>query len=429
MFFRYFHTGCFVRLVVAVIIAAPSSSAKQPRSLHGTINIVLANKNGIIAVTDSRLSGGQSNSGRKLFRIDDHIVCTVAGQYSLPGPRLGSLGLVGSALLPTIVSNFAAKRKEHPDHLNIETMLVHLANEIAFTFDIAFNLNQIQDIPVNNHQNVKVTLAGYDNQEIRIAQISLTYSQTPGGIVRYLVSPPAVQTATDDKFIYGLGGIDLEADSILKHPERYSALDPAIKTYADAKQASKDNSLSGHEMLTLAEAIEYRTAFTYPRYVGGAVEEAVLEHGAITFFTDQRSPTDIDAETQSLLAHSTYLHFNIMDEPNLSGRWCISLGSKARTRGISGIGMVVVDPLAVFLVSNGRFAGCKQDLDQLAFTHTIFVGVSLIYSGSPFSILDKTNTINNSTLQLGSNVKENDPFVKEIMRQYPNLKVIRGEQP
>jgi hypothetical protein len=55
--------------------------------LRGTVNIVLANSDGIVAVTDSNqtfrdLSGRPFTAphpGKKLFRIDDKTVCTIAG--------------------------------------------------------------------------------------------------------------------------------------------------------------------------------------------------------------------------------------------------------------------------------------------------------------------------------------------------------------
>ena len=54
--------------------------------LTGTVNIVLANANGIVALTDSNqtyMVGSEpfthSKPGQKLFRIDDRTVCTIAG--------------------------------------------------------------------------------------------------------------------------------------------------------------------------------------------------------------------------------------------------------------------------------------------------------------------------------------------------------------
>ena len=57
-------------------------------STHGTVNVFLVNKNGLVVVTDSRLSNaaGIVGNGQKLFRIDDRTICTIAGWYSDPGP-------------------------------------------------------------------------------------------------------------------------------------------------------------------------------------------------------------------------------------------------------------------------------------------------------------------------------------------------------
>ena len=71
------------------------ASADPNPVLTGTVNIVLANANGIVALTDSNQTGKSPSTGepftsplpgQKLFRLDDRTVCTIAGFGSLPFP-------------------------------------------------------------------------------------------------------------------------------------------------------------------------------------------------------------------------------------------------------------------------------------------------------------------------------------------------------
>ena len=73
--------------------ASSPTATRNDHSLikRGTVNILLANKNGLVAITDSKLVMGNDPAGyaQKLFRIDDHTLCTIAGWYSWSGGRAG----------------------------------------------------------------------------------------------------------------------------------------------------------------------------------------------------------------------------------------------------------------------------------------------------------------------------------------------------
>jgi len=80
--------------IVIVFCGRCSPGQTLPSSSHGTVNILLANKNGLVAVTDSMLTfsnGSHQPIGRKLFKIDDRTICTIAGSYTayVPPPDLG----------------------------------------------------------------------------------------------------------------------------------------------------------------------------------------------------------------------------------------------------------------------------------------------------------------------------------------------------
>jgi 20S proteasome alpha/beta subunit len=81
-----------MRQVLALLIPllfTPLLHSQSPT--RGTINILLANSNGMVLVTDSRASNrlGQKVKDRsqKLFKIDAAMVCSIAGFGSDPGPH------------------------------------------------------------------------------------------------------------------------------------------------------------------------------------------------------------------------------------------------------------------------------------------------------------------------------------------------------
>lgn len=65
-------------LIVLLTIVVPPLAAGQDSDgglvVHGTINVVLGNQNGLVVLTDSMLTAGdhqQPDPGQKLFQLDD----------------------------------------------------------------------------------------------------------------------------------------------------------------------------------------------------------------------------------------------------------------------------------------------------------------------------------------------------------------------
>ena len=61
-----------------------NSSTQQGQGIviRGTLNAALANTNGIVVVTDSIQTSGShqlTDPGKKLFKVDQDTVCTIAG--------------------------------------------------------------------------------------------------------------------------------------------------------------------------------------------------------------------------------------------------------------------------------------------------------------------------------------------------------------
>ena len=81
---RIASASCALLLVSLVVVAG--ENPKDDGVAHGTINIALGNKSGLVVLTDSMVTAMDatgthqlSNPGQKLFKLDDRTVCSVAG--------------------------------------------------------------------------------------------------------------------------------------------------------------------------------------------------------------------------------------------------------------------------------------------------------------------------------------------------------------
>lgn len=112
-------------VLVSWLLAGAAVVAQQvpQSSSHGTINILLANGNGMVLLTDSRTSNhGRlvSDNSPKLFQLDDKTVCSIAGFYFDPGPTFelnlqipGSLHLSSPNWLQTTRRSRSTLRPEY----------------------------------------------------------------------------------------------------------------------------------------------------------------------------------------------------------------------------------------------------------------------------------------------------------------------------
>jgi 20S proteasome alpha/beta subunit len=83
--------GATCALLLLSLIIVAEENPMDNGVVHGTINIALGNKNGLVVLTDSMLTAIDTagthqlpNPGQKLFKLDDRTVCAVAGFISAP---------------------------------------------------------------------------------------------------------------------------------------------------------------------------------------------------------------------------------------------------------------------------------------------------------------------------------------------------------
>jgi|ERR1700733_233567 len=173
----------YARFLIAATLIAGSAFGQGSEGIlrsHGTINIILANRNGLVALTDSRLSsnGQPVLRGQKLFKVDDHTVCAVAGFYMDSGVPLKRAD--GQTMYPiyTSISNILRgyfRANTSPIDPN------RLASTLSQSLSFVTTIDKIAGSP-HQPEESQITLAGYRGGILYISQIFLVPTIVGGRI-------------------------------------------------------------------------------------------------------------------------------------------------------------------------------------------------------------------------------------------------------
>jgi len=384
--------------------------------LTGTVNIVLANANGIVVLTDSnqtgKLPGGTpitTGLGQKLFRIDDKTVCTIAGFGSrpFPGYQLHGYEFISSAggVLERYSGELRRNEGTHTFHEKL-TSLKFLFDMLLFTLGNLQHLNQGQ---VGDY-GFELILAGYDTDgTAKIGKLVFIPSLSANGSFSPGIKP--VSEATVGRELKyekaGIGGAAVE--NILEHPAQL-ADEPEIGMYARSEAADRGSSLTTAQMEALAKSLARHSALVNRAYVGdvrggfrkvflvgGPDQIAIMERGAIQ---------KLDQPT--LLSHQGRLEmpFTIIEHTRFQG---------------DSVPPSVMD-IHLFLSNVFRtnvFGGnTVVSLDGAYYFDNDFSNVTLNYDGGVF-LFDQSNRVTDCVLSLGPHADRTSAVVQELIARFP----------
>jgi hypothetical protein len=374
----------------------------QPPSAeaHGTVNILLANDSGLVAVTDSMLSNptGQVGRGQKLFKIDDHTICTIAGFYMDAGPAFGSgRSFLAYTVVPDIIDAYIRERPFLPT-IDLDSKLRTLVNAFTFSLELIANLDKAAGID-RTLQKSEITLAGYNGGAIEIARVDLVPSSAQGDI--YYVPQYYPVLKVGKKLSYSVAGISDVADTVLSHPREHVGNDPILELLDDSVTKDGGASLTVEDMREIADKLELMTSQKHRIEVGGLRQVAVLANGGIAKF-------DVGSD-QSHTAPPGMVFDQMMD-PTIRNS-----GKISPSFGISAIHGRAV------LVIRGSISDVIQPLDNVLFVGTTFTHCMLTYDGSPMALFDKGNVVKDSELRIGPQVKADNPFILQLKADHPEL--------
>jgi 20S proteasome alpha/beta subunit len=392
-------SACCALLLVPLNVVA----AQNPRDdgvVHGTINIALGNKNGLVVLTDSMVSTTDPatgkmyqlpNPGQKLFKLDERTVCSVAGFASAPAGSgskiaLPDLNTNTSAIIHEYVRQSAPQPRQ-----SIAEKLRALAS--LFTMHLAMIAN-VRDAagsptPINAYA-FQLIVAGYDiDDKPKIGRIVLGMKSDKGSLISKIEAVSLVNV--EEKLVSQLNGMPDVAAQILLHPES-KPQDAAIALYAASQTENGGRSLTLEQMVELAKRLAYYSHKAHPE-VGGDNQVAVFERPQIVRIDQPNFP----------------------EPPRPLLRFSLVVGSQ-----FSYSSVVFAKGPAVFVRCSWR--GMQHDLDGHYYIGSEFTKSVLMFDGGDVSLGD-TNHVTDSVLLLGPHAKVENKTVRRLTMAFPSLRI------
>lgn len=383
-------------------------------SFHGTVNVLMVNPNGIVVVTDSRLSSGNETSpyeGQKLIKVSDAKYVTIAGQFSNPGVDFGNNTFLAAQIVPTIINRFigvSPTLSEQP----IEDIANTLAGATQFSLGLAARMDEMSNRTVST-MGTEISVAGYENGVSRIVQKTII----PDGMGHFTIKTTCVADGSKE-LQFCLGGIKEIARTIIMGggPTR----DPVLINWRNASRLNHGATFSIDKMRALALRAEEVTSTQAPVYVGGTREIAVISKGSTVEFDNTiANPLPTKMNDFNFIERS-YDHYGdaVENERRLQGsHFGFTLGHDANDRE------------ALFYADSG-VKNAVVLLDHTMFVSSTFENCVLVYYGSPLTYFDKSNRLVNTTkLFIGPKARETDSFVLQMKAAFPKLEVVPRDGP
>jgi hypothetical protein len=373
----------------------------------------LANKNGLVAITDSRLSsnGVAVGSGQKLFKLDDNTICTIAVEYLVVGPRNAQGEVLGIALVSRSIDQIT--HDPHWSELSsVSDKAEVLTNGLALSFQTFIIMAQTAARMAGVHGNyeLQVSVAGFDASGLHVIQNKLA----PDGVTglygsSQLARPPVTVGVSFEPF---LAGIENYTRPILENPDQpldglSKADSQAIQIYAKARRSDGGTSLTVDQMKGLGVAMEKYSEFRDPNEIGGEVESATVSAGVVTL--------DVPPSVNKAGA------FPLPNEAKVQLSLLVDVGFSRFGRA------VVVTPGFLGVLAGGSISDAGQQLDRISFSGVTFTNVAFTYAGSGIVLFDPGNKVINSTLELAPGVSPEDRFVRYMLATFPDLHLKAGQ--
>jgi hypothetical protein len=381
--------------------------ARTARHSGGTVNIILANPQGLVAVTDSRLSsfGQPIGRGTKLFRLDDHTICTIAGWYSSSGPEVNGTLFPMYSAIPVVLNHFASG----PNGLSSFSLAqkVELVTDaVQFTLDHINVVAQATQEPPDLEPS-QITIATFEAGKLQIARTSIT-PIAERGKTNLKIDVGRTQIVMD-KLVYSAAGMSTTAETYLSL-QKTELGDPIMSNYYQSMVKDHGATLSLGDMEQIAKRLARLTEQAFPAVVGEPLQIATIDRGTAKFVQKPDFPLESRASPFASL-------MNWVDGISIGGSET-HYGGGVAVKGAAEYGGGAV------LITNGHFEYCRQDLDYIFIFNSVFKHCRLTYSGSPIFVFDKSNEVQDSTLEIPRGLGSDSAAVRAIREAFPQLKIV-----
>lgn len=398
MRFRQALVGCLVLLLPLALFAGGKSA--DDSTVHGTINIALANQNGLVVLTDSMLSAGGHQlpePGQKLFKLDERTVCSIAGFVSAPAASQRAAVPSLNTSTSATIHEYVRQSMRQPPQTILERMRA-LAILFRIHLSAIANVRDALGSPTTiESYRFQLIVAGYDlDGKLKVGKITFRTTNDHGALMSEIDEGSI--TNVEEKLVWKLNGMPDEAAKVLEHPELGPKDDTALNEYATSLSKDGGESLTIPQMVILAKRLAFYTSKVHPE-VGGPDQVAVLEKGSAVRI---EQPAFADPPPSilhfSLTVNSSFRHSSIV--------WA---------RGAA----------AIFVRCN--WDGMQHELDEHYFVDNVFTNSVLIYDGGVTS-LGETNRVVNSVLVVGPHVKPDDQNVRGLIKAFSWSRVVYAPQ-
>lgn len=398
--------------ITAANAPASAQTLKNDAVLGGTINVVLANKNGAVVLTDSMLSDESGSvpvplpdrPGQKLFQLDDKTVCAIAGFVSAAGlfPEF-------SPSVSAIVNTFSEQSKRYPPQ-SLRLKLTALATLMDFNISAIADLRAAVNKPLRATNYLStITVVGYDLDGIlKIGQAELT--NDPENLRSGAVVTDIQIVEVGDGLARALAGKWRTADKLLKDPGT-KPQDEMLTRLKASLTSDEGASLSMGELRGIALSLASYTAEAEPT-VGGDNQIAELAQGRVTIVEQRQFP----APQKTLVEFSLYNHYSA-EVPKVPGEKsdpALALFKRNPILNPPGLAGLYVESV---------FTNVLQPLDNQYYYLSKFDDCAISYKGGPF-YFDDNNEIKDSYLFLYSTVNTKDPKVLSLIQNHKWLQVL-----
>lgn len=395
--------------LAGLLLVGGSSLAQSASSItrydvtqtRGSVNIIVANGQGLVAVTDSKVTGPgvRPQYKRKLFKIDDHTICTIAGWYSDSGPTIDGIHYPANAAIPNLVEQYISLGGV-PETSSPEEKLKLLSSVFAFALEAVADIGTAFGEPPPRIRS-ELTISSYVAGTSKILQIDLV-PHTDNSRTAYLQENYRSVTG-DGGLVYAVAGEGDIAERFFEQPERYHGSDPSMRTYVEAVATDGGKDLSIETLSGVASYLEKLTANddVYSEFVGGELQTARLQREK---GIQVSQPYTVEGGRDPV--------------PGFFRRY----DSQVSQDGDSGFDTEW--PQAAFVTNSTFIKVSNLSLDNAFLSHNLIQGCVLRYDGSPKFKLDKRNIIQASLLILGPSVDPKSTAITEIIENFPGLRVV-----
>jgi hypothetical protein len=393
-------------------------SADNIKRTHGTINIVLGNRNALVAVTDSNLTAADGSlfkyQAPKLFRLDDKTICTIAGYYSAYGPEFEDKSYPVTMLISHVIDRYPGHSYKNASISQKADLLIGMLQfSLQLTENVTATVAKSKGSPILPTK-LYLTVAGYDGDKFSVKQIVLEPEISSSGVLHFVpkiassIGPCQNTFLVTKGFYCALAGLPEVAKNILESKDPDSQKVPEVKKYLQAIESGQADALSVDDLLALAKYIKERTATYYEnKYVGGETEYAKLSDDKLIF-----------VEPVGDLPIPEALPFNFVEDDDLTG----PVWGGAQTPSLGGISPTAI--IGVFVI-NAKFQNLLQPLDKKIITQSSFKDCLLTYSGDPMTVFDASNKVSGGKLLISPEVDPQSPFLHRFNEDFPNITIVR----